>query len=492
MPLYARVFTSDLTTPVFLEEFTDIVEDINFVWALHGGLQSMEIELSCNSLRAYIFYRRYLGKRIVIDDHIGDRPVGDGFLTDATINRNGATLIVSGFWFRHSDEMYAFDDTDWEYGLAPIGSYVRYNPTGRSIVDYGEGDPSQDFSDWETAVAPAIYYIEVLNTDGTYCWGFMGAAFTTYDANDSVYVYTDYGLTTPGWNETAVTGKVIESYAVYLVTEYKTTSECIEDALAEAVPCMSTSYVNIDDTELPVGRYTPPIEEGGMYPAAFIEKMASMSNGDNKQWNYWVANDTYDNGAPQKPIPYFKEQVDDGTYDWVIDDASISSDTDIATRGITELRNYVMVLYRDMEDSDLIKPTDPASDATSISDFWLREVMISGGDNTEETANTYRDMYLHDFKNPRLGLPIEISSASIPDSRGNPYPLWAPIKYNAMYFRYTNLFPEYGMTSRSADGMYTGQAMNMEYSYKSNSLKVTLDTESNQLDAIIARIDMFV
>ena len=61
-----------------------------------------------------------------------------------------------------------------------------------------------------------------------------------------------------------------------------------------------------------------------------------------------------------------------------------------------------------------------------------------------------------------------------------------------MYFRYTNLFPEYGMTSRSSDGMFTGQAMNMEYSYKSNSMKITLDTESNELDALLARIDMFV
>ena len=492
MPLYARVFTNNLTTPVFLEEFTDIVEDINFTWALHGGLQSMEITLSCSFMRAYLFYRRYLGKRIVIDDHVGDRPVGDGFLTEATLNKNGGILIVSGFWFRHSDQMYAFDDTDWEYGLAPIGDYYVYNPTGESIVDYNSAGASQDFSDYESSGSPATYYIEVLNTDGTYCWGFLGLAFTTYDASDSVYVYTDYELTTPGWNETSVSGKTIESYVIYLVYDYKTTSECIEEALNNEVPAVSTSRVNIDDTGIPVGRYAPPIEEGGIYPGEFIEKMASMSNGDNKQWNYWVANDTYSNGVPQKPIPYFKEQLDDGSFDWIIDDASISADTDVATRGITEMRNYVRVLYRDMNDADLIKPTDPASDAVSIADFWLREVMISGGDNVVATAELYRDLYLHDFKNPRLGLPIEINSAKIPDKNGNPYPLWAPIKYNAMYFRYTNLFPEYGMTSRSSDGMFTGQAMNMEYSYKDNSLKITLDTESNELDAIIARIDMFV
>ena len=492
MPLYARVFTNNITTPVFLEEFTDIVEDINFVWALHGGLQSMEITLSCSFMRAYIFYRRYLGKRIVIDDQVGDRPVGDGFLTEVTLNKNGAILIVSGFWFRHSDQMYAFDDTDWEYSLAPIGNYYVYNPTGESIVDYNDAGVSQDFSDYESSGDPATYYIEVLNTDGTYCWGFLGAAFTTYAANDSIYVYTNYDLSTPGWNETSVSGKTIESYAVYLVYDYKTTSECIEDALDSDVPAVSTYHVNIDDTGIPIGRYAPPIEEGGIYPGEFIEKMASMSNGNNKQWNYWLANNEYNLGVPRKPVPYFKEQLDDGSFDWIIDDASISADTDVATRGITEMRNYVRVLYRDMNDADLIKPTDPASDTVSIANFWLREVMISGGDNVEETANKYRDLYLNDFKEPRLGLPIEINSAKIQDKSGNPYPLWAPIKYNAMYFRYTNLFPEYGMTNRSADGVYTGQAMNMEYSYKSNSLKITLDTESNELDALLARIDMFV
>lgn len=308
-------------------------------------------------------------------------------------------------------------------------------------------------------------------------------------------MYTDYNLTTPGWNGEDPTGKTPISYNIYITYDYWTTSECIEEALTNEVPSISISHINIDDTGTVVGRYRPPSEEGGMYPAEFIEKMASMSDSDNNQWNYWLVNNNFDNGLPQKPIPYFKSQVlgdypATSPFDWLIENFAVAKD-DVAAREMFELRNHVRIIFRDMAEDDLISITDVASDEDSISDYWRREAIISGGDNTIETAEYYRDLYLNDYKDPVMGLPIEIQSSVIRDKYGRPYSLWSPIKYNKSYFRHKNLFPEYGMTSRNQDGIFTGQAMSMEYTYSDNTLRINLDTESNELDAVIARIDAF-
>lgn len=67
-------------------------------------------------------------------------------------------------------------------------------------------DAGQDFSDWET-VAPdtALYHITVTNTDGSIESAFMGDASTTTNADDTIAVYTDKGLTSTGWNGTSGT-----------------------------------------------------------------------------------------------------------------------------------------------------------------------------------------------------------------------------------------------------------------------------------------------
>ncbi len=310
-----------------------------------------------------------------------------------------------------------------------------------------------------------------------------------------MYVYTDYALTTPGWNGIDPADKIVDSYVVYLTYDYWSTSECIQEALTNEVPSISTNQNNIDDTETPVGRYSPPIEEGGMYPGEFIEKMSSMSDSTNRQWNYWLLSANYVNGLPQRPIPYFKPQASttgtvNATYDWNISSSNASED-EIASREMFELRNHLRVIFRDMNEDDLITITDPATDASSIANYWQREAIISGGDNTIETAEYYRDLYLNDYKNPVMGLPITVTGPTIDDRYGRPCPLWYPIKYCKSYFRQAALFPEYGVTNFNRDGVFTGQAMSMEYTYRDNSLRLVIDTESNELAAVIARIDAF-
>jgi len=62
-------------------------------------------------------------------------------------------------------------------------------------------DTTQDFSDWETeAPGTAVYKILVTNYGGSEQWAYLGDASTTTNANDTIAVYTDQGLTTTGWS----------------------------------------------------------------------------------------------------------------------------------------------------------------------------------------------------------------------------------------------------------------------------------------------------
>jgi hypothetical protein len=57
-------------------------------------------------------------------------------------------------------------------------------------------DDGQDFSDWETTSGDALYKVEVLNSDGSRAWGFLGAKVS----NTEIYVYTDVELSEHGWS----------------------------------------------------------------------------------------------------------------------------------------------------------------------------------------------------------------------------------------------------------------------------------------------------
>ena len=65
-------------------------------------------------------------------------------------------------------------------------------------------DTGQDFSSWETTPTSssdeALYKVTVTNTIGGEFWGYLGAASTTTNTDDTVAVYTDKSLSSTGWN----------------------------------------------------------------------------------------------------------------------------------------------------------------------------------------------------------------------------------------------------------------------------------------------------
>jgi hypothetical protein len=409
-------------------------------------------------------------------------PVADGYITNMSLTPEGVMFVSRGNWYRHADQLYNFDTTtkDSEQGN------LAYDPGATTDTFQDDG---QDFSDWEPSGPTAEYEISIVNADGTITYAFIGSAFTTTNSNDSINVYTDYELNTSGWNGDSPSGKTPSSYTISLVYDAKTTSEVIKEALTDEVPVLSSDQSNIDETNTVIGGWETPIEEGGMYPSVFIEKMASFSDTSNRQWNYWVANQRFDVTSPQKGVPHFEAQVNSGSFDWDIENWMISAGNPMATRSIEEMRNHVRIIYRDMEDDDLITITDAAQDNDSQDKYWRREAVVSGGDAVPSVAEKYRDLYLNKFKDALMAEPIVISAPYILRRSGARVPLWTPIKESKSYFRLSELFPSLDLFDSSWDRLRSGQAMSMEYESVSNTLRVHLDQESNELDALIARMD---
>lgn len=71
-------------------------------------------------------------------------------------------------------------------------SYVGNDTTTAVLEDTG-----QMWTDWDTLAGNAGYAAVVTNSDGTVTWGYLGG---TTEESTEITVYTDFALTTRGWN----------------------------------------------------------------------------------------------------------------------------------------------------------------------------------------------------------------------------------------------------------------------------------------------------
>ena len=168
-----------------------------------GGFRLTEEDLSVQEIVS--FYENNLG--CVLDERSCMRASWEGLLWEFRLVRNGREYrrTLTSAWFHNRVKVvYSYPGVaDNEQGN------LAYDPGGNDAFQ----DAGQDFSEWETAAGDAAYTIAVENSDGTKAWGFLGAAFTTANADDSVYVFTDVERNTAGWNgETS--GKTPSTYEV--------------------------------------------------------------------------------------------------------------------------------------------------------------------------------------------------------------------------------------------------------------------------------------
>jgi len=271
-----------------------------------------------------------------------------------------------------------------------------------------------------------------------------------------------------------------------------TTSAVIKASLTGFVPVVSSDQSHIAET----GTAGDPgtiwdLSEYGLYPGDLITKLASVSNGDANQWNYWVQSQPFIGTIPQAPIAYFEEQVNDGTYNWQISKSDISGDGHTQERNIEELANEVLVIYRDIDGGDQAL-TAWATDTESQSTFWTRQTVLTGGEMIVDYATQYRDLMLSKLKDPLLKQSFTISSRGIRDNSGARWPLWYPIKNGGGYLRFNNLDPNADIFTESVNRNSTGQIMTAEYDDAAHTLRVSLDTTDEGADAMLAQISTFL
>jgi len=172
-----------------------------------GSFYLSEEDLTLRELEA--FYSQNLGYRLL--EMTFGMESWEGLLYEFRLVKNGREYrrTLDPEWFHNRVIVYySYPQTeDDEQGN------LAYDPGGND----GFQDDGQDFGEWETAAGSAAYTIAVTNSDDTRAWGFLGAAFTTANADDSIYVYTDEALTDAGWSgETS--GKTPSSYEVSSVS----------------------------------------------------------------------------------------------------------------------------------------------------------------------------------------------------------------------------------------------------------------------------------
>jgi hypothetical protein len=230
----------------------------------------------------------------------------------------------------------------------------------------------------------------------------------------------------------------------------------------------------------------------------------SIAMAGNKQWNYWVASEPFDGVLPQKPTGHFEGQVNSGDFDWQIRKGDLRKGSLTSTRDITQLANDVQVIFTMIgvttDSGSWLTITSSATDSDSQDDYWKKEIHLTGGSLPEDSAGSetsaiadqYRDLYLDKFKEPMLRTEFTVSAPHIQDNYGSRWPLWTPIKRNGGYIKITDLFPIGEMLDESWNRKTTGQIMEMEYSSSTNELRVAYDLESNEVSAILARMESFL
>lgn len=162
---------------------------------------------------------------------------------------------------------------------------VRFgNSPDYELIDTDAISTQQDFSEWETAAPSttgAVYSAWVLDDEGNLWWGYCGDAITTSLPDDSIEIYTDQGLTTPGWN--GVGGP--PHYPGYEIDDYDIRGPAY-DWLGDIVAndCEFLQVGNIDVNLLQVSRSLST----DMKCWDVIRDVVELGDTSGNPWQFWV------------------------------------------------------------------------------------------------------------------------------------------------------------------------------------------------------------
>lgn len=264
-------------------------------------------------------------------------------------------------------------------------------------------------------------------------------------------------------------------------TNTQTTSEVIQDVLANHVPVISSDTTNIADTGTVIGNWQP--RDGGEHPSSVIQKLAAMSDSQSRMWDYWVQSSPLQNGRPTRPLAFFQPRSTTASPDWRFSRSDLVAGSMRATRSIRDLANSVKVIYSAVEAGQVgqRKTTTAATDSDSQSRYWTREVNLSVSGMSDTHATQLRDAYLGKYKSPTLALGYTLSTPYVRDALGRKRPLWYVIKHGGGYVG------DFGLAETSLAGPIVRRIVAAEYDYHLNRLRLVIDTADSRLDAVLAR-----
>lgn len=171
------------------------------------------------------FFEAWLGREVV--DKAFGMTAWEGLIYRMSLILDGEeylTTLEPDWWHNQVDVYYstaAVVDTDQ-------GALSYTDESGAETFT----DAGQDFGDWDTPSGDCVYRIQVVNSDETTSWAYLGATVSATE----VYVYQDVAQTTAGWNDTDPTAKTPSSYQVIQVSleGQRESTGVTDDAVSQA------------------------------------------------------------------------------------------------------------------------------------------------------------------------------------------------------------------------------------------------------------------
>ena len=190
--------------------------------------------------------------------------------------------------------------------------------------------------------------------------------------------------------------------------------------------------------------------------------------------------------TPATPIPWFKAEssITQVYQAWRKDMPGLN-----LVPSLRGLANDTRVISRDAAGTQ--NQTASATDADSQARYGLRERWdFDLGMAPAVAAAQYNNLVLARYKDPQQSASFTLNTW-LYDQWGGRWPLWRAIADFPFKFTVNDLIPDATVLGHTLDNKRTFITLAVEYSYDSNSLTITPDTEDNRADAMLARYRMF-
>lgn len=505
MRLRAGVYDSSYTAPVFLNGFTELAE-CQVSWELPGGVRTITVAVKMSPLAAYSRFREFALQRLVLTDDYCDRPIATGDITFLGYGWGMLILQARGPWWRLYDGLEntlptSGDDTD--------------DMIEQALGDHASGTVSTDYSNIATltnkvtktlpaATCDATSAYKLKDADGLLITGGVlvgdvardttGGSFTTVVSLDSegqlgladdIFANADgYVIYRPlcsGHTTATLASGLIDAKANFLRSRCANgdyvfnftdkTQTTINAAVAGATNLSLAADIFTIDEQYTIASsvvyWTPAYE--GVPVADVISEMVGYGDGSGAPVYFWLEEPGFAGArTPAKARAHLEVYSATATADWQVWRRDLAGAPQIG-RDFGNLATSVTALY------GKAAITSAATNNTSI--YWTRERAITGRAATSWLADEAASVYVNRESDAVLRRSWTIGARRIWDGSGFQWPLWRML-ISGGYLRLNDAYPEVSLAAAGYDRERQGRIMTMDYNYRSNRMRVTLDDDT--------------